>query len=42
MHKFDHGDYIGHWYDKVHDFNLAARKTFAEQEKMVTLSKAID
>ena len=42
MKNLDNDAYLGHWYDKVHDFNLAATKTFAEEEKMLTFSRAID
>jgi hypothetical protein len=42
MNPFGRGAYLGHWYDKVHDFNLAATRTFAEEENMLTFLKAVD
>lgn len=42
MRHMEHGSYIGHWYDKLHDFKLAAAKTFVAEENMTTFAKAID
>jgi len=38
MRDVDYDSYLGHWYDKIHDFKLAAMKTFAEEEKMVAVA----
>ena len=42
MWHVDNNEYLGHWYDKLHDFKLGAIRTFAKEEKMLAVSQAID